>query len=434
MTVGRNLPVELDELAKCVSCGLCLAHCPTFRVTGEEALSPRGRISAMRAVEEGAPADDAFVEIVQSCVVCRACETACPSAVPFGHLMEAAREVTADRAVPWWQRLAYRTLEYPRLLTALTTVGAAAQRARLVPPGLARRAGLPARLPLRQAPLRATGSDVWLFTGCVMDAWQRPVHAATIAVLEAMGVGVALAGTSGGAPAGASSGAAGAAGGASSGASTGGAPAGASSGCCGALHSHAGLSDRARVLARRVMASFPGDAPILVDSAGCGAAMKEYGHLLGTDSARRFAARVYDVQEWIAGHADRLPPATDGQWLPGSGVSSRPVRIAVQDPCHLRHAQRVEAQVRTVLRPYGQLVELTDEGRCCGAGGAYSALRPEMAGAIRSQKVAVIATAGADVVASANPGCSMWLAGAGVPTMHPMEIIARAAGLDFEGA
>src|SRR5579875_380817 len=118
MTRGRVLPLDLDELAACVSCGLCLAHCPTFRVTGEEALSPRGRISAMRAVEEGAPADDAFVEIVQSCVVCRACETACPSAVPFGHLMEAAREVTAARAVPWWQRVAYRTLEYPRLLTA----------------------------------------------------------------------------------------------------------------------------------------------------------------------------------------------------------------------------------------------------------------------------------------------------------------------------
>ena len=407
MTVGRNLPVDLDELAKCVSCGLCLAHCPTFRVTGEEALSPRGRISAMRAVEEGAPADDAFVEIVQSCVVCRACESACPSAVPFGHLMEAAREVTADRAVPWWQRLAYRALEYPRLLAGLTTMGALAQRARLVPPALARRAGLPPQLPMRQAPLRATGSDVWLLTGCVMDAWQRPVHAATIAVLEAMGVGVALPVTGG-------------------------------AGCCGALHSHAGLADRARVLARRVMASFPGDAPILVDSAGCGAAMKEYGHLLGTDAARRFSARVYDVQEWIAGHADRLPPAAGVEWLGGGAFvrdpsSQRRVRIAVQDPCHLRHAQRVEAHVRTVLRPYGELVELTDEGRCCGAGGAYSALRPEMAGAIRSQKVAVIATAGADVVASANPGCSMWLAGAGVPTMHPMEIIARAAGLPFEG-
>lgn len=390
MTTGRRLPLELDELAQCVSCGLCLAHCPTFRVTGEEALSPRGRISAMRAVEEGAAIDDSFVEIIESCVVCRACETACPSSVPFGRLMEASRQAVAGRAVPWWQRLAYRVLEHPRLLAGLTTAGAVAQRARLVPPALAARTSLP-RLPVRREPLRATGADVWLFTGCVMDAWQRPVHAATVAVLTAMGVGVALPGPG--------------------------------AACCGALHSHAGLSGRAMTLARRVIDSFPGDAPILVDSAGCGAAMKEYGHLVGTDAARAFSARVFDVQEWIAGRAGDLPAP--------KGTPTQ--RIAVQDPCHLRHAQRAERHVRTVLRPYGQLVELTDEGRCCGAGGAYSALRPEMAGAMRDQKIAVIDAAAADVVASPNPGCALWLAAGGVTVRHPMEIIARAAGLPYPG-
>jgi glycolate oxidase iron-sulfur subunit len=252
---------------------------------------------------------------------------------------------------------------------------------------LARRLALP-WLPLRPSPLVATGDDVWLFTGCIMDAWQRPVHRATVAVLEAMGVGVALPGPE--------------------------------AACCGALHVHAGLHSPAARLARRVMSAFPGPAPILVDSAGCGAALKDYGHLLGTAAAHQFAGRVFDVNEWMAGRADQLPAPT------GDGAS---MRIAIQDPCHLRHVQHAEAHVRTVLRPYGQLVELSDEGRCCGAGGAYSVLQPELAGSIRDQKVAVIAAAGADVVASANPGCALWLGAAGIPVLHPVEIVARAAGL-----
>lgn len=389
MTKGRVLPLELDELAACVSCGLCLAHCPTYRVTGEEARSPRGRIAAMRAVEDGAPTDDAFVHIIETCVVCRACETACPSSVPFGRLMEASRQAIAGRAVPWWQRAAYRVLEHPRLLNALTRLGAAAQRARIVPPALSRRLGLPAGLPLRQPALRATGDDVWLFTGCVMDAWQRSVHRDTIAVLAAMGVGAALPGPG--------------------------------AACCGALHGHAGLHERATHLAERVMASFPGDAPILVDSAGCGAALKEYPQLLGTPAASVFARRVYDVQEWVAARADRLPPPLAG--------TNRRLRVAVQDPCHLRHVQRAEAHVRTVLRPYADLVELADEGRCCGAGGAYSVLQPELATAIRDDKKQAIAAVSPDLVASANPGCAMWLAAGGVKVKHPMEIVARAAGL-----
>ena len=387
MTSNGRLPVDLDELAACVSCGLCLAYCPTYRVTGEEARSPRGRIAAIRAVEEGAPASREFVDILETCVVCRACETACPSSVPFGRLMEGARQAVSSQAVPWWQRLAYRTLEHPKVLAASTAVGAAAQRGRLIPPRLAARMSLP-RLPLRRPRLHPTGTDVWLFTGCVMDAWQRPVHADTIAVLGAIGVGVALPGPG--------------------------------AACCGALHAHAGLHERAQVLAGRVMGAFPGDAPVLVNSAGCGAALKEYGRLVGTAEAAEFAGRVFDVQEWVAARADRLPPAAPGWHRP---------RIAVQDPCHLRHAQRAEAHVRTVLRPYGDLVELDDEGRCCGAGGAFSVLQPELAGAIRSDKLAVLARAGADLVASPNPGCAMWLAAAGAEVRHPMEIVARAAGL-----
>ncbi len=384
----RPIRVDPDELAACVSCGLCLAHCPTYRVSGEEGLSPRGRIAAIRAVVAGAEVDDTFARLMQTCVQCRACETACPASVRFGRLMEGARERLAPTSVPPWQRAAYRLLGFHRILIVLTTVGAVAQRARLVPKALSRRMSLPT-LPVRQPPLVATGDDVWLFTGCVMDAWQRDIHRAAIAVLGACGAGVALPGRR--------------------------------AACCGALHVHAGLRPEAARLARRVMSAFPGSAPILVDSAGCGAALQDYGHLLGTRQAERFSARVIDIHQWLAGRADRLPPPAPG---------STRMRVAVQDPCHLRHVQRSEAGVRVVLAPYADLVELDDDGRCCGAGGAFSALQPDLAGRIRTQKLAVIAAGSPDVVASANPGCGLWLASAGVPIRHPIEIVAAAAGLD----
>src|SRR5262249_50666938 len=154
-----------------------------YRVTGEEAASPRGRIAAMRLVQwEGAAPDAEFVSFMDACVQCLGCETACPSGVPFGRLMEGTRASLAaeHRFTPRWQRLAYLALGHRRLLVAGSRALAGAQRLRLVP----RRLGLP-RLPLRQRPLAATGTDVWLFTGCVMDAWQRDVHEATLAVLAA---------------------------------------------------------------------------------------------------------------------------------------------------------------------------------------------------------------------------------------------------------
>jgi len=385
----RPDPIALnpDELACCVSCGLCLSTCPTFRVSGEEAKSPRGRIAAMRLVNEGAPVTDSFLEVISSCVMCRACETACPSSVHFGALMEDTRAGLAAKTVPPWQRLAYQVLERPQLLRTLTSVGALAQRCHLIPRALERRLSLP-RLPLRQETLTATGSDVWLFTGCVMDAWQRQVHAATIAVLSAMGLGVSLPGPG--------------------------------AACCGALHSHAGLTSKAATLASRVIAAFPGDAPVLVDSAGCGAQLRDYGRLVGTDEAVRFAARVHDIHEWVAGRAHLLPPVK---------ADAGPLRVAVQDPCHLRHVQRSHMPVREVLSRYASVVELDDDGLCCGAGGAYSALRPKMAGAIRREKLRVIDAAAPDVVASANPGCSLWLAAGGARVEHPMLLVAQRAGL-----
>jgi glycolate oxidase iron-sulfur subunit len=381
--------VNEDELAACVSCGLCLPHCPTYRVTGEESASPRGRIAAMRAVHAGGPMDASFTRFMDLCVQCRACEVACPSAVPFGRLMEGARAALVSEAgyQPWWHRAGYRVLGRHRVLVTLTVLGAVAQRAHLVPRRLAARLALPS-LPLRQPRLKASGDDVWLFPGCVMDVWQRRVHVAAQRVVEATGAGVAFPGRG--------------------------------ADCCGALHTHAGLRDEAARLARRVMASMPGDAPILVDSAGCGAALKDYGHLLGTPEAAAFSRRVYDIHEWLASRLDALPPGTSGP----AGPERPPV--AVQDPCHLRHVQRSHDAVRTVLAPYARLVEFDDEGMCCGAGGAYSLLHPELAVPIRDRKVAAISRTGAPVVASANPGCSMWLAAAGVHVRHPVEIIADA--------
>jgi glycolate oxidase iron-sulfur subunit len=382
-----DLRIDDDELSTCVSCGLCLAHCPTFRVTGDELLSPRGRISAMRAVQrDGAPIDDDFLHAMDTCVQCRGCETACPSGVPFGRLIEATRTTLAEAPPPgvatqqpWWRVLGYRVLEHPRLLRVGSSLLALAQRARLVP---STRLGLPERLPVRRTPLASTGADVILFTGCVMDAWQRDVHAAVKRVVEATGAGVTVSGDA--------------------------AP------CCGALHEHAGLGSRAHVAAERTMRALPGDAPVLVDAAGCGAMLKDYGRLLGTDEARRFSARVRDVHEWLAERADRLPAAPAG--------APRP-RVSVQDPCHLRHVQRAHLPVRTVLGRYADLVELDDEGLCCGAGGAYSVLQPDLARDIRARKLASIERAGAALVASANPGCQMHLCAGGVDARHPLVIV-----------
>jgi glycolate oxidase iron-sulfur subunit len=276
-----------------------------------------------------------------------------------------------------------KVLGHHRLLLAGSTALAAAQRVRVVPRRLLGLTLLPLR---RGRRIRSTGDDVWLFTGCVMDAWMRDTHRSTAALITAAEHTYAVPG--------------------------------AGAACCGALHTHAGLHGDASGLARQTMSAMPGDAPILVNSAGCGAALKDYGHLLGTAEAAAFSRRVRDVHEWLADHLDALP---------------EPVRrlppIAVQDPCHLRHVQRAHASVRTVLARVADLVELDDDGLCCGAGGAYSALQPELAGQIRARKLESIdraRAAGAVVVASANPGCAMHLSAAGVKVRHPVDLLADA--------
>lgn len=380
-----DLGLRDGALSPCVQCGLCLSSCPTYRVTGDETMSPRGRIALMRDVQwGGAPLTPEVADAFSTCIQCRACETACPSEVPYGELIEATRAAMTARGGPRSRalRVALGVLRRPRLLRLGSSALAVLQRIVALPAGL----GLPERLPVRRERLESSGGDVVLFTGCVMDAWQRDVHAATKRVLERAGFGVHVSGDA--------------------------AP------CCGALHSHSGFAADSEALARQVMDGLPADVPVLVNSAGCGAAMKAYGETLDTDAARAFAARVRDVQEWLADHVDRLP-----------AVDPLPERVAVQDPCHLRHVQRVHGATRSVLRPFvAELVELDDEGQCCGAGGAFSVLQPELAGEVRGRKVAAIDRAAPTVVASANPGCSTFLAAAGVPVLHPMQLVDRALG------
>ena len=396
------LPIDDHDLARCVACGLCLPACPTWRVTGLERASPRGRIAAMRAVQwDGAPVDAEFAAMMDECVECRGCEPVCPAFVPFGHLMEAARAgLRAERVAGRRRGMVRRTGEWfgyrvvlprHRLLMALTWLAWLAQRLRVVP----RRLGLPLllarslRRPLARSLVgrgEASGADaVYLFPGCVMDAWMREDHRAAIHVIEAAGGQVRLPGRG--------------------------------SDCCGALHLHAGRIGEAARLLERVIGSMPGDAPVLVDSAGCGAVLKDAGRVVGTAEARSFATRVVDVHEWLMGREIR-------------GLSLTGASVVVQDPCHLRHVQNADAAVRATLSKAFEVVEVDDGGLCCGAGGAYALLEPALAGRIRDRKVEAVARAGADRgdyrVASANPGCVMHLRAGGVDARHSMSLLADA--------
>lgn len=397
---------DVDELAQCVGCGLCLPHCPTYRVTHDERQSPRGRIALIREWIDAGATDATALEALDSCVQCRGCEPACPSGVRYGNLISATREAMNTTSVrpSFALRAGLRVLAYPRLLRAGSSVLAIAQRIRVVPRSL----GLP-RLEVRPAQLALPthgkietsidiaaledASPVWFFRGCVMDAWSRDVHVSTVKVLRAVGANPVQ---PGGVPR-----------------------------CCGALHHHSGLDHDARVMAARVMDMFPGDAPIVVNSAGCGAMLKEYGHFLGTPAAESFSARVVDVHEYLA------RPENLGR-LREAVTRRLDTPVVVQDPCHLRHVQRVRGAVRAVLATIAETVDLPDDGLCCGAGGSYFLTHADMANDLRVRKEDHIGKAfnatGAQVVASANPGCAMHLGRGGVPIEHPMSLVAQCIG------
>jgi len=407
------MSIRPDELSTCISCGLCLNDCPTFRVLGDEADSPRGRIALMRTLVSvrGTP-DPSLVEHLEACLVCRACETACPSGVPFGILMEGAREILHERVrPPLLARLALRiglgTVADPRRLGLATRlvwlyqrlgVRALAHRLGLVPRALRdAEALLPARIDaayeLRDEP--AIGEErhhIAFFAGCVMRTAFGATDRATVRVLRKNGCRVSVP---------------------------------RAQVCCGALHAHAGEADGSRALARRNIEAFEasGATIILVNAAGCGAQLKGYGVLLRDDAAwrdraERFAVRVRDVTEFLAANFVASP---------------RPLRlrVAYQDACHLAHGQKVRRQPRALLAaiPQVTIVELGDGERCCGSAGTYNLTHRDVADELGQMKASAIRNVNPDVVVTANPGCLLQIsahlerAGARIPVRHIMDLL-----------
>jgi glycolate oxidase iron-sulfur subunit len=353
-------------------------------VLEDEADSPRGRIQLIRLMvsTDEAPTDE-LAGHLDACLVCRACETACPSGVPFGRIMEGAREVLQERRREGLLRrtltaVGLGTLAHPRrlaLAARATSWYAGSPLARLVqrtaPHSLRWATSLAPRsegAPYR--PIEKDGADLAFFAGCVMRESFGETHRGTVRLLERGGHTVS-------------------------------APV--EQVCCGALHAHAGKGDEARRLARLNVDAFSGSVgPIVVNAAGCGAHLKAYGEVLADDPAwakraQAFAARVRDVSE-----VAKPSPAT----------TARPVRVVYQDACHLAHGQKIRLQPRALLRAIAgvTLIEIADAERCCGSAGIYNLTHPTISAELQRQKVARILEARPDVVVSANPGCILQVA------------------------
>jgi glycolate oxidase iron-sulfur subunit len=409
MARARVEAPDIDEIRKCVHCGICLPQCPTYRVLGEEMDSPRGRIYLMRAAAEGRVGlNETFQRHIDLCLGCRACETACPSGVRFGWLLEATRAQLRRAGPPPKRRLLDRFVlsvfpEPARLgaaLSAFKLYKRSGLRALVRASGALRRFprlaameallddvpaadGLPELVPARG---RAVGR-VGLLTGCVQRHLYPNVNRDTARLLSLAGFDVVIPSTQG---------------------------------CCGALDLHAGRAEAHAARARALAAAFPADLDFIVtNAAGCGAAMKEYGHHV--PELESFAARVRDVSELLA----------DAE-LP---LGALDLTVTYHDACHLAHGQRVRQEPRRLLAriPGVRLVELADSDLCCGSAGVYNLLEPEMARDLLDRKLDRIAETGARVVAAANPGCLLQIAagcrerGLDVTLVHPVELLARAA-------
>ena len=409
----------LREVAKdCVHCGFCLPACPTYQLWAEEMDSPRGRIYLVNQILDGASLSATAAEHFDRCLGCMACMTACPSGVQYDQLIEAARvwteearapaaEAPADGKRPTGERIAraaiFSLFPYPGRLRAMTAPLRVAQRTgldrrlarsrlpgrvspvlgaalRLAPPRVSAAAARP--LPGRVPALGTRRAVVGMLTGCVQSVFFPQVNAATARVLAAEGCDVII-------------------------------PRG--QGCCGALSLHSGREAEAGAFARRTIATFEqaGVDAVVVNSAGCGSAMKEYERLLRSvdggwadggwaERAAEMTGMVRDLAEFLA----ELGPAAPRHPLP--------VTAAYHDACHLAHAQRITRQPRDLLRaiPGLTLVEVPDAGTCCGSAGVYNLLQPAAASELGARKAESVQSTGAPLLISANPGCSLQIASA----------------------
>jgi glycolate oxidase iron-sulfur subunit len=410
-------PPSREVLDDCVHCGFCLPTCPTYQLWGEEMDSPRGRIYLMDLATNGEIGlDGALHEHIDACLGCMACVTACPSGVRYDRLLEAVRpqlerNVTRSRGDRLFRNAMFALFPYPNRLRAAALPGVLYQRLRGAPAVRRLTAKLPARLAavesllppvtLRDAFSRLPETTpsvgtrrrrVALLTGCVQDVFFHQVNAATVRVLAAEGCEVVVP---------------------------------REQRCCGALELHAGREPDALARAKRTIRAFAGlgvDA-VVTNVAGCGSSMKEYGQLLCDDPewaerAAAFSATVRDISEVLA----ELEPVA-----PRHPVQAK---VAYHDACHLGHAQGVRAQPRAVLRsiPGLELLEVPEAELCCGSAGIYNLVQPEAAAELGARKAANIASAGPDLVVTANPGCLLQLRRHlgpenTLPLLHPVQVL-----------
>lgn len=416
-------PPDPKLIDACVHCGFCLSTCPSYRVLGKETDSPRGRIYLMDAINEGeAPLNTAIVQHFDSCLGCLACVTTCPSGVQYDKLIAATRP-QIERNYPrslgdrLYRSLIFSLFPHPDRLRMLLAPLMVYQKLGI--PQLVRATGLLQRFAPRLAAMESLLPDinarcfqdnlpmivpaqgkkryrVGMILGCVQRIFFSDVNEATARVLSANGCEVVIP---------------------------------KSQGCCAALPSHQGEEDQAQALARQMIDSFEGtevDA-VIINAAGCGHTLKEYGHLLQDDPNYRdkaiaFSSKVKDVQEFLC---------TIGLTAKLSPLQAAPLTVVYQDACHLLHGQKISLQPRQLLRqiPGVILREPIDAALCCGSAGVYNMLQPEVAHELGQQKVQNLLNTAASLIVSSNPGCSMQigkhlgLQGKTVPVIHPIKLL-----------